>query len=90
MGAVFISIETGTWIIFFFAAWWRDCLSLLLRNSTCQAKFGKLPPISRNFRQLVVSMGAVFISIEAGTWIIFFFVAWWRDYISLAQLELST
>ena len=39
---------------------------------------------------VVVEMGVVFISIETGTWIIFFFVAWWRDCISLAQLELST
>ena len=39
---------------------------------------------------VVVEMGVVFISIETGTWIIFFFVAWWRGCISLAQLELST
>ena len=88
MGAVFISIETRTWIIFFFVAWWRDCTSLAQLDLS--SKFEKLSPISRHFRQLVVEMGAVFISIETGTWIIFFFVAWRRDCISLAQLELST
>jgi len=64
-----------------------------------QKKFSKVPmnasifrgsEINRNFRQLVVEMGAVFISIETATWIIFFFVAWWRDCISLAQLDLSS
>ena len=66
----------------------------------CQQKnFSKVPvnanifggsEINRNFRQLVVSMGAVFTSIGTGTWIIFFFVAWWRGCISLAQLDLSS
>ena len=67
-------------------------------QNMCQQKnFSKVPvnanifggsEISRNFRQLV--MGAVFISIATGTWIIFFFVAWWRDCTSLAQLDLSS
>ena len=66
----------------------------------CQQKnFSKVPmnanifggsEISQNFRQLIVEMGAVFIAIETGTWIIFFFVAWWRDCISLAQLDFSS